>query len=170
MDEKERSSIEHGETELKKWIDKRITNIAQMASSPDATPVTVLYSTLIPTDSFNHGFTTRYGGISTFGTLSSLNLMYNPKKRDPLINVQENRRRLSKACGFDIVTFHPAKTSHGATVWVLGDPEPNNYDAMVTNQSHVTLAVPGADCAILLFCDPVKKVGHVSVFRVHKTY
>ena len=159
MSEEEAKEKAARELKLREQVDLHIGIIAHNAPISDGKQISILTSTQIPKDGFNHGFTTRFGGISTYQTLSSLNLCYNAKKKDPLVNVQENRRRLAGACGFRIATFHPAKTCHGSTVWVVGDPEPENYDALVTNHSHVTLAAPGADCAILLFCDPVKKVG-----------
>ena len=38
------------------------------------------------------------------------------------------------------------------------EPEPEKYDGLVTNQTGVSLFAPGADCAPILFADPVKKV------------
>lgn len=48
--------------------------------------------------------------------------------------------------------------NHASDVWVLGKAEPESYDAMVTNQTGVVLAAPGADCMPILFADPVLKV------------
>lgn len=48
--------------------------------------------------------------------------------------------------------------NHANDVWVLGKAEPESYDAMVTNQTGLVLAAPGADCMPLLFADPVAKV------------
>ncbi len=48
--------------------------------------------------------------------------------------------------------------NHASDVFVLGKAEPESYDAMVTNQSGVVLAAPGADCMPILFADPVSKV------------
>lgn len=48
--------------------------------------------------------------------------------------------------------------NHANDVWVLGKAEPESYDAMVTNQTGLVLAAPGADCMPLLFADPVTKV------------
>lgn len=50
------------------------------------------------------------------------------------------------------------QVSHGRDVWVLGKDEPKNYDAMVTDQTGVVLAAPGADCMTILFTDPRSKV------------
>lgn len=48
--------------------------------------------------------------------------------------------------------------NHASDVWVVGDPEPESYDGMVTDQVGVVLAAPGADCMPILFADPVLKV------------
>ncbi|KAG8137703.1 hypothetical protein E2320_004920 [Naja naja] len=84
---------------------------------------------------FLHGFTTRTGGISYVPMLSSLNLFSSSKRRDP-----------------------PAVVNHASDVWVMGQPQPESYDGIVTNQRSITVAAPGADCIPLLFADPVKKV------------
>ncbi|XP_072440745.1 purine nucleoside phosphorylase LACC1 [Chiloscyllium punctatum] len=119
--------------------------------------IVILKSLLIP-DLFLHGFTTRTGGISYLPGLSSLNLFSSRKRRDPKAVVTENIRRLSIRAGFNPQTFCLAKVSHGNGVWSLGKPEPENYDAIVTNRKGVTLAAPGADCIPLLFADPVQHV------------
>ena len=159
MDENEKEYREDREKRLHTCADYHIKMVVQKMT-PDCRPIEVLQSKLLPTDTFNHGFTTRHGGVSTYRTLASLNLVYSEKRRDPLINVQENRHRLAVSCHFDIEQFYVAKCVHGANVWVVGDPEPDSYDAIVTGKSHVTVAAPGADCPTVLFCDPVRKVGH----------
>ncbi|XP_072253835.1 purine nucleoside phosphorylase LACC1 isoform X2 [Leuresthes tenuis] len=119
--------------------------------------IRVLKSTLIP-DCFGHGFSTRAGGVSCIPTLSSLNLFKSSKRRDPVALVMENRRRLALHAGFHPLPLHMVKVNHASDVWVLGKVEPESYDAMVTNQSGLVLAAPGADCMPILFADPVKKV------------
>ncbi|XP_048396599.1 purine nucleoside phosphorylase LACC1 isoform X2 [Stegostoma tigrinum] len=119
--------------------------------------IVILKSLLIP-DLFLHGFTTRTGGISYLPGLSSLNLFSSWKRRDPKAVVTENIRRLSMSAGFNPQMYYLAKVSHGNTVWSLGKPEPESYDAIVTNRIGVTIAAPGADCIPLLFADPVQHV------------
>ncbi|MEQ2212899.1 hypothetical protein XENOCAPTIV_006601, partial [Xenoophorus captivus] len=135
-------------------------------------------------DCFGHGFSTRTGGVSYIPNLSSLNLFSSSKRRDPGAVVAENRRRLALHAGFHPLPLRlvkvccwknfcgplqqtinrcPDETSflqvnHASAVWVLGKPEPESYDSMVTNQRGVVLAAPGADCMPILFADPVKKV------------
>lgn len=50
------------------------------------------------------------------------------------------------------------QVNHASDVWVMGKAEPESYDAIVTNQSGVVLAAPGADCIPVLFADPVSMV------------
>lgn len=158
MDDYERKTRESREEKYFPLIDDHIKMIMPKLTLPDGKMIEVLQSTLIPTDTFNHGFTTRHGGVSTYRTLSSLNLVHSDKRRDLSVNVQENRRRLALTCRFDPDKFRVAKCVHEANVWVVGDPEPESYDALITDNSHATIAAPGADCPTVLFCDSVKKV------------
>lgn len=169
MDDEERKQREHREEKYFPLIDEHIKIIMPKIILPDGKMVEILKSTLFPTNLFNHGFTTRHGGVSTYRTLSSLNLKYSDKRRDPEINVQENRRRLALTARFEAEKFQMARCVHGADVWVVGDPQRDSYDAIVTDKQRVTIAAPGSDCATVLFCDPVKKVkkkfkhGHIQV-------
>ncbi|CAK6977018.1 purine nucleoside phosphorylase LACC1 [Scomber scombrus] len=119
--------------------------------------VRTLASSLIP-DCFGHGFSTRTGGVSYIPTLSSLNLFSSSRRRDSGAVVQENRRRLALHAGFHPQPLHFVKVNHASDVWVMGKAEPESYDAIVTNQSEVVLAAPGADCMPVLFADPVSMV------------
>ncbi|XP_066478519.1 purine nucleoside phosphorylase LACC1 [Tiliqua scincoides] len=119
--------------------------------------LTILKSLLIPDHIFQHGFTTRAGGISYIPSLSSFNLFSSSKRRDPPAVVRENLRRLAIAAGFDQDTYHTVKVNHASDVWVMGKARPDSYDGIVTNQRGVTIAAPGADCIPVLFADPVKK-------------
>lgn len=158
MDNSEKKKRESREEKYFPLIDDHIKMIMPKLTLPDGKMIEILQSTLIPIDVFNHGFTTRHGGVSTYRTLSSLNLVHSDKRRDLSVNVQENRRRLALTCRFDPDKFRLAKCVHEANVWVVGDPEPGSYDALITDNSHVTIAAPGSDCPTVLFCDPVKKV------------
>uniref|UniRef100_A0A8C9Y4E8 Laccase (multicopper oxidoreductase) domain containing 1 n=1 Tax=Sander lucioperca TaxID=283035 RepID=A0A8C9Y4E8_SANLU len=98
------------------------------------------------------------GGVSSIPTLSSLNLFSSSRRRDPVAVVTENRRRLAVHAGFHPQPLRLVKVNHGSDVWVVGSAEPESYDAMVTDQTGVVLAAPGADCMPVLFADPVSKV------------
>lgn len=119
--------------------------------------ITVLRSAAI-SDCFGHGFSTRTGGISYISTMSSMNLFCNPRRKDPRAVVDENRRRLGLQAGFHPRQLNLIKCNHASDVWVMGKPAPDSYDGLVTNQSGVVIAAPGADCMPLLFTDPVSKV------------
>ncbi|MEE6471164.1 hypothetical protein FKM82_009199 [Ascaphus truei] len=84
--------------------------------------LTILKSSLIPDSLFLHGFTTRYGGISSIPALSSMNLYSSSKRRDPPAVVAENLRRLAKAVGFNPKTFHLVKDGKGPC-WVWQWPQ-----------------------------------------------
>ncbi|KAM9347552.1 purine nucleoside phosphorylase LACC1 [Symphorus nematophorus] len=139
---------EEGEEELSKFLQQL---------PPLKGQITVLKSTLIP-DCFGHGFSTRAGGVSYIPTLSALNLFSSSRRRDPGAVVRENRRRLALHAGFHAESLRLVKVNHANDVWILGKAEPESYDAMVTNQTGVVIAAPGADCMPILFADPVSKV------------
>ncbi|ETE56679.1 hypothetical protein L345_17609, partial [Ophiophagus hannah] len=94
---------------------------------------------------FLHGFTTRTGGISYVPTLSSLNLFSSSKRRDPPAVVKENLRRLAQAAGGPRLLVCE-QVNHASDVWVMGQPQPESYDGIVTNQRGITVAAPSADC------------------------
>ena len=107
-----------------------------------------------------HGFTTRYGGVST-GTQSSLNLAVG--RGDTMENVEENLRRLGTAVGFDPEKLVMTLQVHSDIVRVVTDEDCAGFchrdypkcDALVTNTPGVALLVFTADCTPLLFHDPV---------------
>eukprot|EP00118_Oscarella_pearsei_P021032 m.233715 g.233715 ORF g.233715 m.233715 type:complete len:441 (+) comp40097_c1_seq4:1156-2478(+) len=138
-------------------IDKSLHYFTHLYGSK-AIPHT-FHSPVIP-DGFFHGFTCRLGGVSRYKTLSSLNLHFNPNRKDPRVFVEQNQARVAKRLGFDISGFRKASCVHGNTVWVVGsEPRPTDgYDGLVTDQRGIVLAAPGADCLPVIFCDPVKKI------------
>jgi len=108
-----------------------------------------------------HGFTTRYGGVST-GALSSLNL--GTSRGDAPENVLENYRRLGEALGFNPQNAVLCKQIHSDTVHTvtreelgagLYRPALSACDALVTNIPGAALVVFTADCTPILFYDPV---------------
>lgn len=121
-------------------------------------PIKILKSNLIPKDIFYHGFSTRLGGVSSIQTLKSLNLYYTSAKKDPKIVIAENIRRLADAGGFRPESLQVAKVEHGNKVWEIGTSQLENYDGLITTESDITIAAPGADCLMLLFADPVQKI------------
>ena len=109
----------------------------------------------------HHGFTTRYGGVST-GYLASMNLGI--RKGDTEENIQENYRILGEAIGFD-----PKKTVFTSQVhrddirnvtaedWGKGLFTRTDYDVdgLITNVPGTALFVFSADCGTVLLEDPV---------------
>jgi len=135
-----------------------IKKILSELPSSDGLPIKTLKSRIIPAEHFYHGFTTRCGGVSTYPTMKSLSLAMSLKKKDTRVYIEENRKRLAKAEGFQYEMFECASAVHGVDVWIVGEDQPSSYDAIVTNRPGVTIAAPGADCQTLLFCDVNKKV------------
>lgn len=115
--------------------------------------VNIWRSDIIPVDQFNAGFHDRCGGASQLSTVASMNMVYTPYKPDPVLLVEENKRRLAVAAGFDPDLMHVAKAEHAKTIWVVGKEQPARYDGIVTNQPGVTVCAPGADCCMILLAD-----------------
>jgi len=90
--------------------------------------------------------------------VASLNLAYACDKRDTLIVVEENHFRLLKAAGASSHSLQIAKAVHGNSVWVVGNPEPPGYDAIVCDQPGIVIAAPAADCVTILFADSKRSV------------
>lgn len=120
----------------------------------------VLTSTLIDVP---HGFSTRFGGVST-GYLSSLNL--GTSRGDLPENVRENYAILGAAIGFSPEDTVFAKQVHGDVVAPVGrshrgqglfTPVTQERDGLVTNAPGVFLTIFTADCVPVLLYDPVSK-------------
>jgi len=107
-----------------------------------------------------HGFTTRYGGVST-GTQESLNPAFG--RGDTMENVEKNIRILGSVLGFDPEKLVLTRQIHSDIVRVVTDADCNGLchraypecDALVTNTPGVSLMVFTADCTPLLLHDPI---------------
>ena len=107
-----------------------------------------------------HGFTTRYGGVST-GAQASLNLAL--REGESMENVEKNLHILASALAFDPKKMVLTRQTHSDIVRVVTDADcaglcHRDYpecDALVTNTPGVTLMVFTADCTPILFHDPV---------------
>ena len=103
-----------------------------------------------------HGFTTRAGGVSE-GRFSSLNLGLS--SGDAPEQVAANRARVLAAfgktqgqvCAFNQI--HSARVIEARPTWFEEDA-----DGAVTDNPNLLLVVSAADCAPLLFHDPVQNV------------
>lgn len=106
-----------------------------------------------------HGFTTRYGGVSS-GIYESLNLGEHRGDEDE--NVRENYRLLTEALGLKRLVF--TKQVHGNTVrhvtsadaHELFSPIPYEADGLITDEPDLALVIFTADCIPILLCDPVR--------------
>lgn len=98
---------------------------------------------------------TRHGGVSV-GTYASLNL--GNSTADAPEHVAENRARLWQALDIhpdQVATSHQV---HGSEVLTVTQPGRfDSYDALITNQPGILLAVTIADCTPILIFDPVHK-------------
>ncbi len=108
-----------------------------------------------------HGFTTRYGGVST-GALESLNL--GTSRGDAPENVLENYRRLGLALGFDPHSAVLCKQIHSDLVYTVTEkdrgaglygPPLEPCDALITHCPGIALTVFTADCTPIVLYDPV---------------
>jgi YfiH family protein len=106
-----------------------------------------------------HGFFTRTGGVST-GIYAGLNCGIGSS--DDTAHVLENRRRVSThLCGRHdgVVTLYQ---EHGATAFTVDRPIARDAlpkaDAVVTSTPGLVIGVLTADCAPVLFADPVAKI------------
>lgn len=109
-----------------------------------------------PNISAKHGFTTRAGGVSG-GVYESLNLGLSTGDERGLVEV--NRNRVIAAFGASRAQVVALEQVHGARIIVA---EPSWYevqgDAAVTDDPKLLLVISTADCAPLLFHDPMKNV------------
>jgi YfiH family protein len=107
-----------------------------------------------------HGIFTRKGGISP-KPWSSLNL--GGTVGDSRENVVENRRRIFEIIGKPVESIYDAWQVHSTEVICTESPRPldklhQKGDAIITNQSGITLFMRFADCVPILLYDPVNTV------------
>ena len=125
-------------------------------------PNGVVYMTA-PTLRVKHGFSTRYGGVST-GHLASLNLGSN--RGDVPERVFRNYDLLGEAVGIDVRHMAFTKQVHGnvvrtvteTDVHVFGTDVPYEADGLVTNVPGLALICFTADCVPVLLCDDANGV------------
>ena len=106
-----------------------------------------------------HGFFTRQGGVSG-GPYASLNCSLSGG--DARDGVLENRARAARAIGAEpdhlvgLMQVHGAEVVRVTTPWAAGNGP--RADAMVTTHPDIALGIITADCAPVLFADPVAGV------------
>lgn len=120
-------------------------------------------------EGIRHGFYTRVGGVST-GVYSSLNCGFGSD--DERANVAENRRLIAHDL-FDGELIESVNSSpsplimtpyqhHSADAVIVNGPwqpaDAPKADAVVTNKPGLVIGILTADCAPVLFADPVAHV------------
>ena len=123
------------------------------------------YNTLEKIPFINHAFSTRLGGVSK-GEFSTMNFAFN--RGDNPEDVINNYKIFCNAAGFDFSTLVASSQDHHTFVRKvtkaecgIGITKPKDIesvDALVTNESGVTLVTYYADCTPVFFVDTVKKV------------
>ena len=84
-------------------------------------------------------------------------------------NVYEQYGKILNACGMELNTLLRPTQTHTDTIFVIEDKknqdEPDiymdyleNVDGTITKKENITLASTNADCILIIFYDPVKKV------------
>ena len=108
-----------------------------------------------------HGFTTRFGGVST-GHLASLNIGIH--RGDKLSNVAKNYEILGAVMGFATDDVVAAKQIHSDIIYrataadrgsCLTEGASPVCDGLITNTPGIALNVFTADCTPILYHDPV---------------
>ncbi|MFO0358748.1 MAG: peptidoglycan editing factor PgeF [Sphingobacteriaceae bacterium] len=106
-----------------------------------------------PNITCKHGFSTRFGGISS-GAFESLNLGGSDDLQE---NIQTNRQIALAKLQLSNNDLCNLKQVHGTDVLIAKKGQQQG-DALVSNQKDLVLAVSIADCYPVLFHDPVNKV------------
>lgn len=112
-----------------------------------------------------HCISTRIGGVSK-PPYDSLNISYNVGDLNK--NVNKNRELVCEAIGISPNNVMYMEQTHSANVISIKNNELNfnkkptnllkNVDAIVTNIKNLPIVALSADCAIILFFDPVHKI------------
>ncbi len=121
----------------------------------DAAPA--IRSALLQCEGVTHAFFTREGGVSE-GLYASLN--GGAGSRDAPGSVTENKRRMALALGVAPHKLLVPCQVHSADARAIDSPwsERPHCDGVVTATRGLALGVTGADCGVVLFCDPGAQV------------
>jgi YfiH family protein len=107
----------------------------------------------------SHGFFSRHGGVSE-GKYTSLNT--GAGSEDNPDHITENRRRVAKAIGTSEPKLLSAHQCHSTDVIIADAPWPigerPKADAIVSKTPGIACSALAADCAPVLFADPVNRV------------
>jgi YfiH family protein len=112
--------------------------------------------------SINHGFFTNHGGVSS-GIYTSLNAGYG--SLDPQDNVTQNRKRIALALEaqpenlLSLHQIHSTKVMTIVSASAIWTPDNRpKADGIVTNIKGLAISALAADCAPVLFADPIAGV------------
>ncbi|HFB55216.1 MAG TPA: polyphenol oxidase, partial [Hellea balneolensis] len=112
--------------------------------------------------SIRHGFFTNHGGVSE-GIYTSLNAGFG--SCDPQTNVSQNRKRIAQALGApseNLLSLHQIHSTKVITITSASSLwEPHDRpkaDGIVTNIKGLAISALAADCAPVLFTDPIAGV------------
>ena len=110
-------------------------------------------------DCIEHGFFGNQGGISR-GVYASLNCAHS--SNDDSADITQNRTRVAALFNVPEAKLFSVKQAHTNTVIGISSLTEalfnSTADAMVTDEPGLALGVLGADCAPVLFVDPVARV------------
>ncbi len=116
-------------------------------------------------DNLVHGFTTRMGGISK-GCYSAMNLSFNTG--DNPDTVRENYKIICKQLNINPENLVLSRQTHTANIRVVTEQDRgkgvfkdfdyNDVDALITDIPDIALVTHSADCCLLGFYDPKKRV------------
>ena len=116
------------------------------------------FESLAPQPGFDAIVTTRHGGVSA-GPFASLNL--GGRTGDDATAVRTNRARAASIVGAAPAWLTFGQQVHGARVAVVGNENRGDVfeetDALVTQAALVPLVILTADCASIVFYDPVRR-------------
>lgn len=102
-----------------------------------------------------HGFATRLGGVGTIPHLASLNTGYALGDDDYIVD--QNRKLIANAVGFDYEKAVGAKQIHSSLVMTVSAADAGRMDfecdGFVTKDRGIALTIKTADCVPILFCD-----------------
>ena len=106
-----------------------------------------------------HGFFTREGGVST-GIYAGLNCGFGSNDAPALVT--ENRARAARHLGArapDVLTLHQVHSASALTVTTdIPRSDLPKADGLVTSTPGLAIGTLAADCAPILFADPVARV------------
>ena len=109
-----------------------------------------------------HAFCTRRGGVSE-GNFSSLN--FSVREGDTRENVRRNWEIVAAAFNLQVENFLVVNQVHDDRILIIDRPHFDferhrmaSYDAIITNQPGIALAIKTADCVPIFFFDRVKRI------------